>query len=452
MVISRDDWLQAQYSVLGSALIDAKVAPTVIAETAEEDYSGPCLAVFKAIKAVFTEGKPVDPVIVRDRLDPSYTKFLAQLMEITPTAANVKHYIELCKNNRKLLALREAGEALQTASDMEEASEILQNANKVLVERSSIKVVTMEDAMDSFFSRHEGKKEYLTWPIDGLNDKLYAEPGDFIVIGGYPSDGKSAMAIQIAYHLAQTKRVGFFSLETNENKLFDRMMSHVAKIPMDNIKTNALSAAHWEAAAKASSEIVGRNLHYIPAAGMSVSDIQAVSHANRYDVIIVDYLQLIQGKGKDRFSIVTETSIGLHTMAQATGVTVIALAQLNRPEKIKTKEKDLDGDPIYITPAPELNSLRESGQIEQDADIVFMVYRPYPKCSDRMLLIRKNKEGQLGSIELDFNGRYQTFTRTDADKYRQLHKDIREAGKSFQRLPDDTPVPFEEDAQCSLKL
>lgn len=441
MVISRDDWLEAQYAVLGSALIEPKVVPSVIADTCEEDYSGPCLAVFKAIKAVFTEGKPVDPVIVRDRLDPSYTKFLAQIMEITPTSANVKHYIGLCKNNRRLLALREAGEALQTASDMEEASEILQNANKVMVERSSIKVVTMEDALTSFFSRHEGKKEYLTWPIDGLNDKLYAEPGDFIVIGGYPSDGKSAMAIQIAYHLSMTKRVGFFSLETNENKLFDRMMSHIARIPMDNIKTNTLTDAHWEAAAKITDDVLGRNLHYIPAAGMSVSDIQAVSYANRYEVIFVDYLQLVSGKGKDRFSVVTDISIGLHTMAQATGITVIALAQLSRPEKSKSKD----------IPPPELSSLRESGQIEQDADIVFMVYRPQQDHDDRMLLIRKNKEGKLGSIALDFDGRYQTFTRKPSDKYNQLHKDIRAAGKQFERLPDDTPVPFEEDAQCKLE-
>ncbi len=445
MVISRDDWLQAQYSVLGSALIDAKVVPTVIAETTEDDYSGPCLAVFRAIKAVFTEGKPVDPVIVRDRLDPSYTKFLVQLMEITPSSANVEHYIGLCKNNRRVLALREVGEILQTASDLDEASEILQKANKILVERSSIKVVTMEDAMTSFFSRHEGKKEYLTWPIDGLNDKLYAEPGDFIVIGGYPSDGKSALAIQMAYHLSRSKRVGFFSLETNDKKLFDRMMSHIAQIPMESIKTNTMTDAHWEAAGKVSAEVLGRNLHYIPAAGMSVSDIQAVSHANQYDVIFVDYLQLIANKGKDRFSKVTDISIELHTMAQSTGITVIALAQLNRPEKKKNG----------ATPQPTLSSLRESGQIEQDADIVFMLYRPAFDRPERDLLILKNKEGTLGRITLNFDGQYQTFSRQPQDKFNQTQAAIRRAGRearAFQKLPDDTPVPFEEDQQCSLKL
>lgn len=441
MVISRENWMDAQYAVLGSALLDAKVVPMVISGTCEEDFSGPCLAVYKAIKALFLSGTPVDPLIVRDRLDKSYTGFLTQLMEITPTAANVQHYIELCRNSRRLLALREAGEQLRDAEDLTAAADIVQQANAAVVERRSVRIVTMEDAMSSFFSRHEGRKEYLTWPIDGLNDKLYAEPGDFIILGGYPSDGKSAMAIQMAYHMSQTKRVGFFSLETNENKLFDRMMAHIARIPMENIKTNRLSSQHWEAAAKVSTEIMGRSLHYIPAAGMTVADIRAVSISNRYEVVFVDYLQLISGKGKDRFSVVTDISIGLHTMAQSTGIAVIALAQLSRPEKGKGKD----------TPPPELSSLRESGQIEQDADIVFMVYRPQQDRDDRMLLIRKNKEGRLGSIALHFDGQYQTFSRKQSDKYAQLQRDIRDIRKEYERLPDDTPVPFEEDSQCKLE-
>ena len=443
MVVSRDNWMEAQHAVLGSALIDAKTVPIILSGTNENDFSGPCQAIYQAIKGLFSAGKPIDPVIVLGAVGKEYAQFLTQLMEITPTAANVEHYMELCRRNSRVLALRELGQQLQDADNLEEASALLEQANKAMVQRTGVKIVTMESAMNSFFSRHEGRKEYLTWPIDGLNDKLYAEPGDFIILGGYPSDGKSALAIQMAYHMSQNKRVGFFSLETNENKLFDRMMSHIAKIPMDNIKTNSLTDAHWEAAAKVSSEIIGRNLHYIPAAGMTVSDIQAISYANRYDVIFVDYLQLIRAKGKDRFSIVTDISIGLHTMAQSTGIAVVALAQLSRPEKTKNKD----------TPPPELSSLRESGQIEQDADIVFMVYRPQQDSDGRMLLIRKNKEGRLGSIKLDFDGRYQTFTRNRGDKYQETHRRIREAGKlEYARLPDDTPVPFEEDGQCGLEM
>lgn len=441
MVISREDWLQAQYSVLGCALLDGRTVPQIIAATSEDDFTGPCLAVYKAVRGLFTEGKPVDPVIVGDRIGGGYTEFLTQLMEITPSAANVEYYIGLCRDSSRLCRLRELGGQMQEAETLEEAMELLESMNRATVEHGKTKAVTMEEAMSSFYQRHEGEKEYLSWPIDGLDGKLYAEQGDLIILGGYPSDGKSALALQMAWHMTRNKRVGFFSLETNPDKLFDRMMAHVGHIPMESIKTNRFSQQYWDRAAEASGAAVSRNLEFIPAAGMTTADIKAVSLAHRYEVIFVDYLQLVAGKGKDRFSIVTDVSIGLHTMAQSTGIAVVALAQLSRPEKGKNKE----------TPPPELSSLRESGQIEQDADIVFMVYRPNQELSDRMLLIRKNKEGTLGSIALDFDGQYQTFTRKRSDRYQQLQRDIRNAGKQYERLPDDTPVPWEEDAQCKLE-
>lgn len=439
MVVSSQDWLDAQVGVLGSVLISPELAAKVVAETSEEDYAGQCLSVYRAIKSLFLQGKPADAVLVREQLGEAYTPTLMQMMEVTPTAANIDHYVAACKERGRLLRLRDIGQQLQEAADLEAASELLEQANKAMVKRSGVRVVTMEQALSSFWERHEGEKEYLSWPIDGLQDKLYAEAGDFIILGGYPSDGKSALALQMAYHMALTKRVGFFSLETSDRKLFDRMMASVAKIPMDRIKTNGMTGRDWEQAGKFAQEINQRHLEYIPASGMSVSDIQAISHARRYDVIFVDYLQLINGKGKDRFSVVTDISIGLHTMAQSTNIAVIALAQLSRPQKQKE---------TAMTPAPTLSSLRESGQIEQDADIVFMLYRPSFHDQRRELMILKNKEGKLGRITLDFDGQHQTFSRSIADKYAQTKKAIREAGRAarqeYERLPDDTPVPFEQ--------
>ena len=441
MVTGSQDWLDAQIGVLGSVLIQPDLAAKVLSETCEEDFSGTCLTVYRAIRSLFQQGKPTDPIMVKDALGAQYADYLLQIMEVTPSSKNVEHYISACRSRSQLLQLRSLGQALQDAENLEDANALLEKAHQASIRRTGVEIITMEDAMTSFFERHEGKKEYLSWPIDGLNDKLFAEQGDFIILGGYPSDGKSAMAIQMAFHIAATKRVGFFSLETNQYKLHDRLMAHAAQIPMTSIKTNTMTDAHWTTAGQAAQRIIGRNLEYIPAAGKTVAEIQAISQARRYDVIFVDYLQLVSGRGKDRFSVVTDISIGLHTMAQSTGITVIALAQLRRAETGKDKK----------TPPPELSSLRESGQIEQDADIVFMVYRPDFNRSDRMLLIRKNKEGELGSIELDFDGRYQTFTRTRADKYKATQRAIKQAGRSeYERLPDDTPVPFEEQTRLSL--
>ena len=444
MVSSTQDWLDAQIGVLGSVLLQPDLAAKVLAETGESDFSGNCLTVYRAIKALFAQGKPADCIMVNQTIGGAYSNYLMQIMEVTPSAANVDNYIAACKDRAQLVRLRELGQALQDVDNLDDALSLVDQANKSVVRRTGVQIVTMEVAMINFYDRHEGSVEYLSWPIDGLNQKLYAEAGDFIILGGYPSDGKSAMAIQMAYHMAEKKRVGFFSLETNPNKLFDRMMAHVSKVPMPVIKTNNFTQEHWDTVSQVSSSVVARNLEYVPAAGKTVSEIQAISQAQRYDVIFVDYLQLVAGRGRDRYSIVTDVSIGLHTMAQSTGITVIALAQLNRPEIGKDKR----------IPAPQVSNLRESGQIEQDADIIFMVYRPDQEQDGRMLLIRKNKEGELGSIELDFDGRYQTFSRSRGDRYRATQKAIRQAGRSYQkeyeRLPDNTPVPFEEQTQLAM--
>lgn len=407
MVTTHQDWLDAQVGVLGSVLIEPKLAAKVLAETADDDYTGAFRAVYQAIRRVFQQGKPPDPVLINDALGGTYSKLLMEIMEITPSAASVDYYLQACKSRGRLLRLRELGTQLAESADAEEQRTLLAEMNRVSTGKVGVRITTMEDAMECFFERHEKKAEYLSWPISGLDRALYAEAGDFIIIGGYPSDGKSAFALQTAWHMAKTKRVGFFSLETSSNKLFDRLISHVAKIPMQNLKQNDFTSDHWNVAARVSQHVASRPLEFIQAAGMDVADIQAVSLANRYEVVFVDYLQLLSGRGKDRFSVVTESSIGLHTMAQSTGITVIALAQLNRPEKLR------DG----AIPPPDLNSLRESGQIEQDADIVFMLYRPDRNKTGRSLLVRKNKEGELGSVLLHFDGSTQTFWRWGDGKY-----------------------------------
>lgn len=437
MVVTMESWLEAQQAVIGSALIDSKVVPAIISGTTEDDYTGHCRTVFLAIKSIFASGAPVDPVVVKDRLGDAYTGFLMQLMEITPTAANIDVYISLCRDRGRLLRLRELGQQMQEAESLDAVASLVEQANRVMVQRTTTQVVTMESALRSFYDRHDGAVSYLSWPIKELNGKLYAESGDFIILGGYPSDGKSAFAIQTACHMAKSKRVGFFSLETNPNKLFDRMIAHVAGIPMESMKTNTMTQGQWDDTAKASEHILSLQLEYVPASGYSVSDIRAMSIANRYDVIFVDYLQLVQGNGRDRYAVVTDVSIGLHQMAQSTGITVIALAQLSRPEK----KKDA------ATPPPQLSDLRESGQIEQDADIVFMLYRPKFEQEDRILLVRKNKEGELGSIALDFDGQRQTFSRKKANPYAGMPKKpkptvVLGCQQQVIDLPDDFPVPF----------
>jgi len=440
MAVSQEDWLQAQYSVLGSILIEPGLVPKVMAQTTARDYNGPCLTVFRAIRKLFLSGSAVDVVSVAGVLGPDYREYLTQLMEVTPTAANLDYYIALCREQSRVMALRELARKMAGQDSSEKLRKLLEEANSLMVDRPSLKITTMDNALRSFMDRHTRKASYLTWPVGELNDRIYAELGDLIIFGGYPSTGKSAWALQCAWHWAKDYKVGFFSLETSSEKLFDRQMASVVQLSMDEIKRNDIKNDGWDRVAAMSSEIIARNLELIPAAGMTPADVRAVTMMRGYQIIFVDYLQLLQSSGESRTAQVTAISIALHTLAQSLGVTVIALSQLSRPGQNGEK--------------PGMSALRESGQIEQDADVVMLLSL---KDSDdpggcRILNIAKNKEGTCPNILLAFDGKHQTFSKAQGDTLSKLVASGKKAKRKSSTppvqaeqmtiLPDDYKVPF----------
>ena len=443
MAVSTDNWLDAQYSVLGSALISPEVVPKILHETGGRDYCGGCLTVFKAIQRLFLSGAAVDPVSVAGVLGKEYRDFLVQLMQITPTAANIDHYIALCREQARTSQLRELGRRMAEEEDPQVLRRLLEEANGMNASRPRLKIATMADALQSFMDRHTRSVKYLTWPVQELNDRIYAELGDLIIIGGYPSSGKSAWALQCAWHWAKDYKVGFFSLETSSEKLFDRQMSAVAQLSMDQIKRNTLGQGDWDNLCSMTDQITSRKLELIPAAGMTPADVRAVTMMQGYQIIFVDYLQLLQGSGENRVSQVTQISIALHTLAQSMGVTVVALSQLARQSK---QEKNA---------APDMSSLRESGQIEQDADLIMILSlenKEQPE-GNRELRIRKNKEGTCPNILLGFDGKHQTFYKArpeGKDLLRQMTKKKIQptpnlsspVNEQMTILPENFPVPF----------
>lgn len=397
MDLSNDHWLQAQYSCLGAALIAPEAVSRVLSGTTAGDYTGTCRAVFEAMHKVYLSGTPVDPVSVSHQLEPEYRPFLMELMEITPTAANVDHYIRLCREQAQTLAVKELAMQMAQADTGETLRSLLDRAEKLLAHRPTTAIVSTHDALQDFHTRHTRPADYLRWPLPGLDTRLYVEPGDLIILGGAPSAGKSAFALQCAWHWASDHSVGFFSLETSAQKLFDRQMAACTGIPMEDIKGNCIRQEGWELLRRASEDISARRLDYISAAGMTVADIRALTIRRGYQVILIDYLQLIQGGGENRTAQVTAISIALHTLAQSLGVTVLALSQLSRSGPGAEK--------------PTMHHLRESGQIEQDADVILLLSlanKDRPE-GPRILQIAKNKEGTRGKMLLDFDGRHQTF-------------------------------------------
>lgn len=408
MAVNPQTRLDAQHSLIGAMLIDDRVIPKVVSQCSEDDFEGAARTVFRAIKRMFLDGIAVDPVSLLHALgsSDSYRGFIVGCMDITPTASNVDHHIRICREQAKVQRANEIGRQLMEVSDFQEVLKLLELAANLTVDRKEVRIVTMADALKSFADRHSRMAEYISWPIKELDSRVFAELGDFIVIGGRPSTGKTALTIQCAYHFAKRYKVGYFSLETSAEKVFDRQMAHIAQLDMQDIKLSAISDAGWATFAEASMEIHKVPLEIIPAAGFSVADIKAITTMRGYQVIVVDYLQLLRAAGENRTTQVTNISIALHTMAQSMGVLVVALSQLARQGK--------DGG------MPGMDALRESGQIEQDADVVMMLNlekpKELPQGQNRILRIEKNKEGTCPQILLSFDGRHQTFAPAKRDK------------------------------------
>lgn len=431
-----DRILDAQATVLGAVLIDDSVAGEVIHRTREEDYTGHYRSVYKAIKQVFLTGKSVDPVSVVAVLGVDYEKLLLEIMQITPTAANVNEYIQLMLEQAQLRRLREAAERLAACNSLDDARALLGKMNRTSGDRPSVRIVSMAQGIQDFYARQETKPEFLPWGMDKLDKTVMTEKGDFIVVGGYPSAGKTALSVQMAWAQAETLKVGYFSLETKPEKLVDRAVAMVTGLEFGKIKRHQLGQDDWLQLKKAVVPMSERKLTVIQAGGLAVADIQALALAGQYDVIYIDYLQLVRPEDPRRsdFEKVSQISMDLHTMAQTTGITVVALSQLSRPEKSKEAEK-----------APGLHSLRQSGQIEQDADAVMLLYRENPKdsASRRCLKIAKNKEGESGGILLlDFEGKTQRFTPSDTS--RDTAKNFVQHGKAIKQKNHAQQVSFAE--------
>ena len=406
-MVRAEDWTGAQASVIGSALIDPKCAPLILSSCSPEDFAGEYRTLLDAIRKLTIRGQPVDPVTVLGTVGPAYETLIRKLLDETPTAANVAAYIDVCKEQSRLAKLTALGTELTGAATLAEAREILQRMQGCSVEQDAARIVDMQTALTTFYAQHQaGKHEYIGVGFPALDEKLAVDPGDVLVIGGYPSDGKTALMLQWAWKIAETLPVGIFSFETSVEKLTDRIVTQaVAGLRFTDVKRSTMDAQAWKNITAASVEITRRKLEIVEAAGMTVDDILGVSLAHGFRVICIDYVQLVAPgvlrRGGTRAEEVAEISKALALMARRHKLLVIELSQLTRPQK-NAKGK---------TPPPTLSSLRESGQLEQDADVVALLYRiGEAENARRELYIAKNKEGRTGRMELAFNGEAQRFS------------------------------------------
>lgn len=408
MSLEQADRLSYQEAVLGSLLIEPKLVGETLGRVGEEDFLDESYRrIYQAIRAQFVSGRPVDPVTVRDRLGggESWGKLLLQIMEDTPTAANLWAYVPRMQEQARIFRAREAGQAMAQAADLEAVRQGLDKLNALMVGRQDVRRMNMEQMLQSFWERHTTPHRYLTWGLSKLDEQLFADLGDMVVLGGYPSAGKTALAVSFAYHQSEAKRVGFYSLETSRYKLADRLISNMAGIEMAAIKRGELTEEDWTQAAGASPRIMEHQLDLIDASRMTAADIRADALAHRYQAVYVDYLQIVEPENRraNRTEQVSAISRTFQQLAHGSGVLVVPLSQLSRSEKTRDESKFIE---------PTMSDLRESGQIEQDADAILLLYLEDPSRpneSRRVLKLAKNKDGERGRMFLTFDGAYQRF-------------------------------------------
>ena len=401
-------WAEAQRAVIGALMIDPEAVAGEIFQTARPSHfrDAALRHIFEAARGLWEADKPIDPVTVAAACGTEdYTKLIADCMIAAPTVVNFRAWLDICRSSARIAALQ--GEAMKIIStEVTEAGalEAYERMGELLRGTEIGEDLSLTDLIGDYLDRMRDTTppDYLSWGMEKLDQVLAVSPGKFVILAADSSVGKTALALQFAAHIAGTgKRVGFFSIETDKESLTDRLMAErqLAGIPLPATKAKKLTPDDFQRAGETGMRSdqmqlrVLRKFDTIPA-------IRARTLARKFDVIFIDYVQLIDAPGDKRSEVVTGISMSLHRMAQQLGVTVVGLSQIT-PEAKGSRS------------APTKDDLRESRQLKQDADVI-MILSPSNAEEDpentRILDVAKNKDGRCGKIKLRFEPQYMTFT------------------------------------------
>lgn len=436
--------LEYEIAIVGAMLVDDRCIGPILPELEEDDF---CHAsyrrLFTTMRDIYLTGQPVDPVTVTGRLGNSsqqLLKLMRQCMELTPTAANAVEYAQLLRAESLKLRRQELGYDLSQEGDPDLQKALVAKLNALDTD-SRVKVVTAAEAAGDFLRRMRERKkpDYLPWGLPGLDRLLEVELGDDVVLGGYSSSGKTLLSVQFAMEQAKKYRVGYYSLETSTRKLVDRAMAGLSGVPLRAIKGMDHTYTQLSQLTQAANQYAQLHLDHIDGRWIhSAEDIIATALCRRHQIVYIDYLQLLVPPDSYKlYNAVTALSRTFHRAAQTHGITVVLLSQLARPERIK----DQGAAP------PTMNSFKESGQIENDADAAMLLYPSDPNDyrSPRVLKIAKNKDGPRGQLILGFDGGVMRMTELPEDRTREIAAQLSAKGRAAKNTARATPAAqFEE--------
>lgn len=429
--------LVAEQSVLGAVFISPETMASLADELTPEDFYKPAnKIVFKTMLSLLEKGEPIDATTMVSALtnqgeisNIGGINYVVELVNSTPTSKNVEHYAKLVKEKatlRKVIA--DLSDSLSSAYQGDVSiSDIIAKTEKSLLDISNQNAGTgfrnVADILDTHMqivetrSQTDGFVTGLSTGFIGL-DKITTglHEGNLIILAARPAMGKTALALNIAKYVATKERkpAVIFSLEMGAEELIERMLASEGMVPAYHLKTGNLSTDEWKRLVQAQNNLYDASIFVDDTAGIRISEIRSnarklAQEMGGLGVIIIDYLQLITGaKGENRQQIVSEISRELKILAKDLKVPVIALSQLSRAVEQRQDKR------------PMLADLRESGSIEQDADIVVFLYRDayYQKeHADSQeannvteLILEKNRHGSLGTVKLYFHKEYTKFS------------------------------------------
>jgi len=435
--------IEAEQSVLGGLMLDASAWDQIADRvTAEDFYRNDHKLIFEATAGLIERNQPCDAVTLSGHLESQGLldqvgglSYLGSLARDTPTAANIRAYADIVRERSVLRQLISAGDLIaRNALEPEgrEAREIVDDAERAVFEiaergsRGKIGFRTVKSILPEVVNRidelyhSDGTMTGVSTGfklIDEMTSGL--QPGDLIIIAGRPSMGKTTLAVNMAENaaLGSKKSVAIFSMEMSAESLTLRMISSLGRINQSNLRSGRLHEEDWPRIDSAMTQLGGANIFVDETPGLTPTEIRArarrLKRERGLDLIVVDYLQLMQvaGTKENRATEISEITRSLKALAKELRVPVIALSQLNRGVEKRVEKK------------PVMSDLRESGSIEQDSDLILLIYREefYEPNTTRKgiadIIVAKQRNGPTGEVQLTFLGQYTKFENFAPESY-----------------------------------
>lgn len=388
--------MTAEHAVIGCILMDAN-AGEIFAEMSEKDFTDPdCRKLYAILHGRWREFGQVDIACVPQE----FRNLAVECVDFLPSVSGWKSYVATAKDDAMRNRVQTLG--LTLATNGLEREEIQEAANSIMLAiqgNEPVRRMNMAQALEAFWAGQQKAPNYLKTGIEKLDKTAFIESGDYVVIGARPSAGKTAMALKLARHLArQDIKTAFYSYETTIEKMMGRTISAHCGVEMTSIKNHTIG--NREELEHLSEDLTGLPFEFVQSAGKGIGWIKADVMRTGAKAIFIDYIGIVAKteSGSSRFEQVTNASLAIRDLCQSTGVTAFVLCQINRQGKA----------------APTMEDLKESGQIEQDADVVLILHNEHDiqerqRISPVKLIVAKNKEGEVGAINMLFDGQLQEF-------------------------------------------